>query len=97
MNELDFKKFSLFAQQLDATGNHLNFLVDMLSHQDLTSKESGGLTDAGFATISLRFSSIENYRQSIKNRQDGALPSVRSSLTSSGKARKPSRMKKKPS
>ena len=58
MNELDFKKFSLFAQQLDATGNHLNFLVDMLSHQDLTSKESGGLTDAGFATISLRFSSI---------------------------------------
>ena len=70
MNELDFKKFSLFAQQLDATGNHLNFLVDMLSHQDLTSKESGGLTDAGFATISLRFSSIENYRQSIKNAQE---------------------------
>jgi len=70
MNELDFKKFSLFAQQLDATGNHLGFLVDMLSHQDLTSKESGGLTDAGFATISLRFSSIENYRQSIKNAQE---------------------------
>lgn len=70
MNELDFKKFSLFAQQLDATGNHLGFRVDMLSHQDLTSKESGGLTDAGFATISLRFSSIENYRQSIKNAQE---------------------------
>ena len=70
MNEFDFKKFSLFAAQLDATKSHLDFLVDMLSHKDLTSKESGGLTDEGFATISLRFSNIENHRKAIKNAQD---------------------------
>lgn len=51
VNELDLKKFSLMAAQLDATKNHLDFLVGMLSHQDLTSKESGGLTDAGFPVI----------------------------------------------
>jgi len=35
VNELDFKKFSLIASQLDATKSHLDFLVDMLSHKDL--------------------------------------------------------------
>ena len=42
----------------------------MLSHEDLTEKESGGLTDAGFATISLRFAGIENYNKTIKNAQE---------------------------
>lgn len=70
VNELDLKKFSLMAAQLDATKNHLDFLVGMLSHQDLTSKESGGLTDAGFATISLRFSSIDNQNETIENARE---------------------------
>lgn len=69
INALDFKKFELKALQLDATKSHLEFLVDMLSHKDLTSKESGGLTDEGMATISLRFSGIENYKETIKNAQ----------------------------
>lgn len=70
INELDLKKFSLMAAQLEATKNHLDFLVGMLSHQDLTSKESGGLTDAGFATISLRFSSIDNQNETIENARE---------------------------
>ena len=69
INDLDFKKFTLMAAQLDATKEHLDFLVEMLSHKDLTSKESGGLTDEGFATISLRFAGIENYKETIENAQ----------------------------
>jgi len=69
INELDFKKFSLMAAQLDATKSHLDFLVDMLSHEELTSKESGGLTDEGFATISLRFSNMDNHKKVIENAQ----------------------------
>ena len=69
LNELDFKKFKLMAAQLDATKSHLDFLVDMLSHKDLTSKESGGLTDAGFATISLRFANMENNAKIRENAQ----------------------------
>lgn len=69
INELDFKKFSLIASQLDATKSHLGFLVDMLSHDDLTSKDAGGLTDAGFATISLRFANMENNAKIRENAQ----------------------------
>lgn len=70
INELDLKKFSLIAAQLDATQSHLDFLVNMLSHKDLVSKESGGFTDEGIAAISLRFSDMENKETIVKNAQN---------------------------
>ncbi len=69
INELNLKKFSLMAAQLDATQSHLGFLQDMLSHQDFVGKEAGGLTDAGLASMSLRFSDMENRKKAVGNAQ----------------------------
>lgn len=69
INELDLKKFSLMAAQLDATQSHLGFLQDMISHQDFVRKEAGGLTDAGLTSISLSFSDMENRKKAVENAQ----------------------------
>lgn len=70
INELDLKKFELIASQLESVSNHIQFLTDILSHKDLTSKEAGGITKEGIASLSLYFDQIKNNEKEIQNIQD---------------------------
>lgn len=65
INELDLKKFSLIAAQLESANNQIDFLTSMLSHKDLTSQGAAGLTDEGLTTISLWMDKMENNKSFI--------------------------------
>ena len=69
INELDLKKFSLITGQIESANNQIDFLVSMLSHKDLTSKETVGITDEGFTTISLWMDKMKNNNKIIENAQ----------------------------
>lgn len=70
-NELKLRRFDLINSEFEFANEHIDFLTDYLSHKDLTSKDSAGLTDDGFATISLDFSKMENNAKIIENAQKG--------------------------
>lgn len=70
VNELDLKKFSLISAQIESANGQIDFLIDTLSHKDLTSKDASGLTDEGFTTLSLWLDKMENNNKTIKNARD---------------------------
>lgn len=70
INELELKPFELIASQLESASNHTQFLIDLLSHKDLTSKDVGGVTKEGMATLSLYFDRMKQNQDMIQNTQN---------------------------
>lgn len=67
INQLQLDKLNLNTQRLDYTKQHIEFLIDMLSHEELTSTDAFGLTTDGFTTLSLYLDEIANNEETIKS------------------------------
>lgn len=72
INKLNLSLFDRKASFIDSEIDYLEYLTDIISHSDLTSKDAYGLTDEGFATISLYLDEIEKYKEKALNAKDAA-------------------------
>lgn len=70
INDLNRAMYKRKGDFLDFNMDYLQYLEDMLAYDDLTSKDVGGLTKEGFATLSLYGEKMKVIDEGIKNIND---------------------------
>lgn len=67
INELNMKPFQNAISYLQTEESHLEFLINMLSHEKLIDDDTGAFTSNGLAKMSLQFDEIANKEKQIAN------------------------------
>ncbi|MCM1115893.1 MAG: hypothetical protein NC397_10410, partial [Clostridium sp.] len=67
INELNMKPFENLLSNLQASESRIEFLINMLSHNELIDDDTGALTSDGLATLSLQLDEIANKTKQINN------------------------------
>src|SRR5574344_2816284 len=62
IQQLKLYRFDKIIDSMSKISDESNFMIDLLSYEDLYDSETGKLTDAGTATIGLRMSNLETYK-----------------------------------
>ncbi|MBO5483635.1 MAG: hypothetical protein J5979_00315 [Lachnospiraceae bacterium] len=65
INEQKLALLSLKTAQIQSGIDHVSFLIDELSHKDLTKKESGGFTTEGLTVLSLYASQMQQNKDKL--------------------------------
>ena len=73
MNQIDWSNFESLQDAISNVTSESDFMISQLSRDDLSSDDTGGLTDAGKAVVALRYSNYDTYMKQAENYEDEIL------------------------